>query len=235
MIYRIDYEHFLTHMIDYFTFEEIINFQYAIISAGIKNNGRLQQCAKLSLLYPDPDVLDVYIQYNDLNLFEKSYFEYLDPNREDLENIKKGYSYFVHNAIFKAFVIPLKQHQDILIMCMKEENFIIDVFCKYLEKRFKIEVIDLNELFIKGSIGPIYIDREKIYKANKSIKQSCFNERVRELESTSDGRMKLIKDMSKKEKIEKLKEFGIDPVGEDLNNLDNLLFNIWNDEIENNE
>ena len=50
---------------------------------------------------------------------------------------------------------------------------------------------------------------------------------IKSMSTTRDGRLKLISRMSKKDKIEKLKELGIKVTSVDKNNLDELLIDGW--------
>lgn len=227
-------KHFLTHAIDYFSYEELIHMQYAIISAKIRNGGRNMNVAKINDLYPEPEIIITYEEYKDKDMMEKMYFDFLDPSEEDKIKIKKGGSYFIYNSIYKVFINNLMQHKDIVIICDENENDYIDVFCKYLKKRFEIDTIDLNELFKTGHVGPIYIDRKRIMDKSVEIRRSCGRDQIEALSSTSEGREKLISMMSKKEKIKKLKAFGIDPTDEDKKNINEILLKAWNEDLEDN-
>jgi len=235
LIYRIDQRHFLTHFIDYFPLREITHMQYAIISAKIRNSGKLQNVVKLPDLYPEPEIIIAYEESKDKNILEKMYFNFLDPSAEDKERMKRGGSYFMYNIIYKSFINPLFQHNDIVIVCDEEENDIIDVFCKYLKKKFKVDVIDLNELFKTGHVGNIYIDRSEIECAVVDIRRQCAKDEMDSLSSTQDGRAQLISMMTKKEKLKKLRKYGIDPTDEDKKNIDSLLLTLWNDEMTEND
>ena len=86
MIFRIDIQHFLSHMIDYFTREELIHFQYAIISAKIPNQGRCSNVVKVNNLYPDVDTITAYADYKDRDIAEKMYFEMLKNDESAIED-----------------------------------------------------------------------------------------------------------------------------------------------------
>lgn len=232
MIYRVDLKNYLLHMIDYFTLRELTHFNYAVLSAKITVTDKSLNVAKISTLYPDPEAIIEYSELKDQKIFEKHYFEFLDPDEEDLKNMKRGLSYYIYNNIFKIFINPLNLHHDILILCDESENYIVDAFCKYLKKRFKIEVIDLNKLFIDGKLGSIYIDRKEINEISRDIKIACGNEWIRSKEQTSDGRAELISMMTKKDKIKKLKEFNYKPTQQDVDNIDEVLLTVWNEEAE---
>lgn len=232
MIYKIDLKNYLMHMVDYFPLDDLIHFQYLILSAKITNGGRLSNVSKISGLYPLPEDIATYIEYKDKDMFEKMYFDFLDPDEEDKIRMRNGGSYFIYNLIYKTFISPLNNHYDILILCDESENYIIDALCKYLKKKFKIEIADLNQLFEKGEIDSIYLDRKEINKNSEDIKKACAVDQYRSYESTVDGRIKLISMMTKKDKINKLKSLGIDPTEEDKKNLDKLLLEIWNEEME---
>lgn len=232
MIFRIDIQHFLNNMIDYFTKEELLHFQYAIISAKIRNQGRCQNVVKLNDLYPDSDTIIAYNDYKDKEIAKKMY-------RDMLETVEQEYAHKTSDvrwadfAIYKAFVNPIESHYDVIILCDQLENIWIDEFCAYLKDHFSIEVINLNELFSKGEIGSIYIDRKKIANKAVDVRRAAAIRAKESLESSRDGRLRLVtKIMSKKEKIQKLKELGIRVTENDKDNLDALLIDSWVDELD---
>jgi len=212
-------------MIDYFTLEEMYHFQYAIISAGVINGGRVTNVAKISQLYPTPEIITAYAEHHDKKILEKMYFDLLDTSKDKDD--------FMGNNIYKTFVNPLLQHYDIVIVCKPEENDYIDVLCKFLKKKFFIEVIDLNTLFKEGRVGSIYIDRTEIRDNIVELRRKSVHLERESLETTRDGRLKLIQSiMSKKDKIKKLHDLGIEVRKNDEPNLDRLLIDAWVDDDE---
>lgn len=223
MVYRIDIQHFLTHAIDHFTLRELIHFQYVIISARVKNGRRAANVVKKNDLYPDPEIVEAYASYKDKDILEKMYMDMLCPKKSDTGNDPYA------NSVYATFVNPLIKHFDLVILCDESENPYIDIFCKYLKKSFEIEVIDLNELFTKGRVGKIYIDREAIWDKAVDVRRSSVKETIRSLESTRDGKLKLLGMMTKKSKIKKLKELGINVSDSDKKDLDKILIDEWVD------
>lgn len=222
MIYRIDMQHYLTHAIDYFTRDELTHFQYAIVSAKIRNGGRVSNMAKISLLYPTPEIIYNYAEYQDVSLMEKMYMEVLYPKKSD------SMYFTISSEFIKVFVNPLKAHQDIMIICDKDENVYIDVLCKCLKEHYAIEVIDLNVLFSKGRIGPITINLDEIHDRTVDIARAATKEMISQLETTSGGREKLLtQHMSTKNKIDKLKELGIRVTTNNKKEIDQLLMDAW--------
>lgn len=205
MIYRIDFQHFLSHAIDHFSLQDITTFQYAIISAKILNNGMCTNVVKLNDLYPKYDAIITYNDTHDKDLLRKSYRSMLKSD----EKAKNETNIFT-SLIYQSFVNPLLQRFNIMIMCDKEENDYIDILCEYLKDEFAIEVIDLNELFTKGRIGSIYIDRDEIRDKAVDIRRAALRDQVRALASTRDGKESLIEKMSKKKKLKELEKYGID-------------------------
>lgn len=223
MIYRIDMQHFLTHAVDHFTREELTHFQYVIISAKVRNQNRTNNVVKMNNLYPDPDIVIAYNDYKDKEILEKMYMEMLCPEKSSTDND------WVANDMYNLFVNPLMQHTDIVIICDKLENDYIDVIVKYLKKKFEIEVIDLNVLFTKGRIGPIYIDRDEIWNRAVDVRKSSVREMIKSMESTREGKLRLLSKMSKKDKIEKLEELGIKVTEADKKNIDKIIVDAWID------
>lgn len=219
MVYRIDYQHFLTHMIDHFSREDLLHFQYLIASAAVASRGMVDNVAKSMHLYPDTDVVCDYAKYQDKELMEKQYLKNIEPEPNDGD--------WFGSVIYSCIVEPLMKHVDIVLVCDRAENDFLDVICKYLKKRFHIEVIDLNELFTKGYTGEIHIDRDKIRNSAVDIRRSAGKSFIENLEKTKEGREKIMKRMTKKMKIKKLKELGIDITERDTDRIDDLLVEVW--------
>jgi hypothetical protein len=214
LLYRIDFERYLTHAIDHFTKDELSHFEYAIISAGVNNRGLLDNVVKISALFPTTDIMTNFADYGNKEILKKMYFNFLD----DVESRK---------IIYKVFINTFLHHQDILIICREKENAVIDVLVEYLKKNYSLECIDLNELFSTGKAGSIYIDRDKIHNKTVDIRREATKDRFKSLESTSDGRLDLLNKMSVKTKIKKLKSLGINVTKSDLKDLDKLLIELW--------
>lgn len=196
MLYRINFEHFLSHMIDHFTRGEILSFYYIIIGAGVKNTNKVENVLKPTWSYPNNSIIDHYWQTKDRERFIKDYLEELDLNKDS-----------VHSYIVK----PIINRRNVILVSKKAEDIITDGFVLYLKKTFKIDCIDLNELFSKGSVGEIQYDFDLIHKESQKV----FDEeekiwRKSQLE-TEAGRANLFLNMTDKEKIKKVKELGYNP------------------------
>lgn len=224
MIYRIDYQHFLTHAIDYFPAKTLAyQFQYLLLSVAVKFNGRISNGIKVSTdLYPDSDMIADYKLNENYEIFEKAYHAFLDRKPEYGQPITA-----TSVRIYRTIVETYLNHTDVVIVCDKEENFIVDAFCSFIKKKYKIEVIDLNKLFTKGHVDSIRIDFDKTHDIAVDIRRLANNERHKELESTYDGRLKLVRLMTKKEKIKKLKSLGIKVTDTSERELDRLLMDAY--------
>lgn len=221
MVYRIDLQRFLGHAIDHFTREEIVNCQYAIFSAKITNGGTGNNMAKINQIYPTPDIVEAYAETHDKKILEKMYFDLMTPEKGDD-------SPWQHNVIYKTFINPLSLHYNIIILCDQIENDYVDVFCKYLKKKWFIEVIDLNELFTKGRVGPIYIDRDKVRDNAVDIRRAAEREAHKTLSQTEDGRRYLLGKLSEKNKLKLAeKDLGLKLSNADKKNIDQILEEEW--------
>lgn len=224
MLYRIDMQHFLMHAVDYFTAVELCHFQYLVISAKITWQGRVMNGNKANILYPAPEIIATYAETSNAEIFEKEYYDMLDRKEYHDSNVSWSGS-----TIYKSIINPILSHNDIVLICDSSENYILDAFCHYMKDRYKIEAINLNTLFAEGHIGPIYIDRDAIEDTTVDIRRAAGKDMVRALESSRDGRLKLIGMMNKKEKIQKLKELGIRISALDKGKIDALLIDAWVD------
>ena len=211
MLYRIDIERYLTHAIDHFTRDELANFEYAIIGT-LRNGSRCNNVVKLNSIFPDIEIVTTFSDIGDKDILKKMYFKYLDD---------------MGRTIYQVFINPILQHKDIVIICKQQENVYIDVLVEYLKKNFHLECIDLNELFSKGRVGSIYIDRDDIHNKAVDIRREAGKEQIEALAATKDGRLKLLNMASSKWKVKKLKELGITVTKSDLKDLDKLLIESW--------
>lgn len=225
ILYRIDFQHFLTHMIDYFPPEELIHFQYLVISAKISVEGKVGNCAKISMLYPDPELVAAYAESYDKTAFEKAYHDMLDKNATD--GVEKRKVTWSESIIAKSIIMPILNHDDVVIICDRVENYIVDAMCSYLKKKFDIDVIDFNELFKTGHVGPYRIDRDALRDRSVDINRAAARDMYRSLESTREGRLKILAGMTKKDKLRKLKDIGINVTKADMGRLDELLVDGW--------
>lgn len=206
-------ERFLTHAIDHFTREELTTFKYAIIGS-VKNGGREGRVSKVNILFPDPDIQSAFIQYQDKSILRKMYFEQLSKIRTE-------------GKLYETFIGPILNHVNVVIICYEEENDYVDILVEYLKEKYFIDCIDLNQLFIKGRIGSIYIDREEIKSNAAETKRMAQESLDRALETSMGGRLTLLAEMSKKAKLKKLKELGIHINRDDMDHLDEILVEAW--------
>lgn len=226
MFYRIDFQHFVTHMIDYFTMDEILHFQYFIYGGAIRNKNRKNNIAKDTYLYPSPDIVIDYEQERergnaDTTKMRKMYFEYLEESKNDEND-------YIGNFLYKSIINPyLKHNYDILIICDKTENVYLDVFCEYLKKKYHIEVADLNQLFTKGHLGSVYIDKNDIHNRCVELKRKAVRQQRKSMENSKKGREHLLSIASKKEKLKIAESIGLTLTEGDKRNLDKVLTDYW--------
>ena len=213
MLFRIDIERYITHAIDHFTRDELASFQYLIIGT-LTNQGRapIGSIVKLNDLIPPIDIQTGFAASGDRDMLRKEYSKVLDECK---------------SILYKAFINPIIFHNNIVIICKQAENPYVDVIVEYLKKNFKLECIDLNELFTTGRVGPIYIDRGEIHNKAVDIRKEALINQYKALETTRDGRLKLLNNMNTKNKMKKLKSIGINVTKADIKDLDKLLIESW--------
>lgn len=226
MIYRITYQKFLTHMIDYFTYDEILGCQYLVFSAKIIWQSRVTNGAKVNDLWPPSELFQAHEESASKLMFEQEYFNYLDKSATG------GMRKVVWSGaiIYKNLVEPYLNHDNIIIICDEKEQFVVDAFCKYIDKRYALKVIDLNTLFSKDTIGPIEVDYDLIRNRAVDIRRAAGNDMSETLSQTREGRLFLMSKMNTKEKIKLLRENGIKVNDRDKKHLDELVTEIWVDD-----
>jgi uncharacterized protein YeaO (DUF488 family) len=199
-------------MIDHFTKKELLGMQYALITAGIKNDSKADSVARILNLYPSADILPWYQEYHDNERFRKMY-------RDELKK--------EHDSIHEAFIKPILAHHSMVIVCRKIENEFIDILTEYMEEKFSLPCIDLNKLFIEGRVDKIYIDLDEIHNSSVKLRREAVKHKLETEELTRNGRLKHLAKMNKKDKIRKLEELGITITKADHSRLNQLLIEEW--------
>lgn len=221
MIYRIDLQHYLVHAIDHFSLKDLTEMQYCIISAKIPNGGKCRNVVKMNDLYPSTEAVINYADTHDKSILKKMYIDEMFPKHKKGEPETSTFT----NAIYQTFINPLLQHYNVMILCDELENPYIDCLCEYLKDEYGIEVIDLNELFTKGRVGSIYIDRKEIKDKAVDIRRGALRDQVKAMSSTRDGKEMLIAKMTKKKKLKELEKFGVKADKDD--DIDSMLLEEW--------
>ena len=216
MLYRIDYEHFLLHFIDYFTRKELISIKYIIISANVFNTDKMPMVSKAICFYPSNELTSNYQRNNDIELFNKDYFKELDST---------------NYLLYEYLIEPLTNHEPIIIICRTKENFIIDIFCQYMLEKYKIDCIDLNQLFINGKINSIEYNHNELKETAKNIKTEHAKNWFNTCKHTIDGRKQLVNTINDKLKKKIIKELGYDVKKINKSQYNEILNNDWVNDI----
>ena len=214
MLYRINYERFLTHMIDHFTREELLSFQYAVISSGITISSRVLNAKKIPILWPYHDDYIEYVETGNLKVFKKLYLDWL--KKEECEDM-----------IYHLFLNQVLSRQNIMIVCLEREDFIIDILTEYLENKYSIKCINLNDLFIHGRVETLHIDYDEIHNHAVDLRKKVIKKDIESKSTTPEGRLKLLEIMPTKDKMNKLKELGIEMSKRDKKEFDKILIEEW--------
>ena len=73
MLFRIDYDHFLLHMIDHFTYDELVGMYYVMITSKLNNVGREpNHVIKCSAVYPPYGILNEWLETNNDEVFKRA-------------------------------------------------------------------------------------------------------------------------------------------------------------------
>lgn len=216
MLFRINNKNFLLHMIDYFTNDELLNFQYAILSAGIAVHGsEKENVVKYPLIYPSHEIADRFLDDQDTDLLRRTY-------RGELKSII--------DMIFVNFVKPIVEfHHNILFVNLEKEDVYTDILVEFIREQLGLPCIDLNELFMTGETELFRIDRRELHDRNVKLSRGIAKRELMGFESTDDGKLHLIRNvMTEKQKLAKLKELDVGKLKEsDLDRLDELLIGAW--------
>ena len=166
-----------------------------------------------------------YATTGDYKVFKKRYYGMLDSDDDNRDKTSNSY----HNLIYRGLINPLLQSMNIFMICKEEEDYILDALCSYLKDRFDIEVVDLNELFSKGRVGAIYLDRDKIRDKAVDIRRNALKAEFNSMKETRGGRENLLKKMSRKDKERELEKYHVKNY--DKKDIDELLMAEWEEEV----
>jgi len=217
-------------MIDYFTREELLHCQYALVAATIGHQGGSNQVKGFNMFYPNLDIIDNFSDHGDAELAKKEYLEYLFPKQKDMKKDElHDDRYWAYDIIYRTFVSPLKLHHDIILVYDDPVEMYMDVLCDAIYEKFKVKFINLDTLFKTGRVGPIYLDIKKVFKDTKPMMNKITLEEIKVMESSEEGRSYLVARMNTQEKIKKLKKLGIKVSKNDIkdDNLDKILKDAW--------
>lgn len=199
-------------MIDHFTRTEILSFYYIILGAGIKNTNKLENILKPTWAYPDNSLIEQYFQTRDKERFINDYVS-------DLKEV----SCAIHMYIVK----PIIQRRNLILITKKNEDIIAEGFVKYLKDYHKIDCINLNDLFSKGSVGKINYDFDEINKESEEFFYAEEKKWKKDQSKSEAGRANLFLKMTDKEKNKKLKELGYNPSRVNKNEIDQIIHDEW--------
>lgn len=203
-------------MIDYFTNDELLSFQYAILSAGIAVHGsEKENVVKYQLIYPSQEICESFLNDHDTDILRRTY-------REELK--------WIINEIFVNFVKPIVEfHHNIILVNLEKEDPYTDVLVEFIFDRLGLPCIDLNELFTTGETELFRIDRRELHDRNVKLSRNIAKQELQGYESTDEGKLHLIRNvMTEKQKLAKLKELDVGKLKEsDLDRLDELLIEAW--------
>lgn len=168
--------------------ETVLEAQYCIVSSRIRKTRNMDNIAIVSsLLYPSK--YDVLYLENDDEIIAK-YYSQLQDLRPML---------FFSNIV-KAFI---KQGYDIVFLCTPNEYKIgyMSIMADHISKEFCIPVVEYKT----GRIYDYPLNESKTLRICKEIKKN----RQKQMMQTIEGRKSLVKNMSKKEKINLLKSMNL--------------------------
>lgn len=203
-------------MIDHFTREEILGLKFLIVSVAMPAKARASNVSKCIDLWPSDESSKEFIKYQNLDLFRKNYFE-------DLDNSEV--------PIYKEILKPIgEDNKCLVIVCHENEDEMIDVLFEYLEKKYKLQAVDLNKLFTEGVVSPVKFNRIRIKNKVVDINRRVTKLGKEEKERSSGGRMMLLKDMTPKQKSKKLKSLGINPNNLSETEINKILIEEWVEE-----
>lgn len=227
MLYRINYKNFLMYAIDYFTRDELASIYYIIISAKVQNNGMNDHITKINELYPTIEIVTEYDSVQDMDILEKAYREMLGDDNHIEAGIPTSETWAEH-ALYRI-IHPVIHSRPVVLICSDEshEDDYVTCLCKLLKRKYSLDVIDLNQLFTEGHVGPYHIDLNKIHNKTVPIARAITTQEFKDKSSTKDGRVEIIHNMSMKHKLKMLKQFDIRLSDDDKPNIDTILLDAW--------
>nr|DAN39850.1 MAG TPA: hypothetical protein [Caudoviricetes sp.] len=195
MIYMVSHEKFLMHMIDYFTRDELSYLEYRVISAGMVSGNNVLSVVSANALFPSFENQNLWIETNNRDALKKGFYEDLD-----LE----------YNTLYHSVIEPFAEHMDVVLITTEQEFVYLEILAEYLLERYKLPIINLNQLFGQGEIDPMKWNPKRIMDGIRRIQRKIKEANQDSMSSTPSGRLTLMNHMDRKERIKKLIQIGVD-------------------------
>lgn len=215
MIYHMSTKTFMKDFITNVDMDDVLDYQYVIISSGIKADRSKENVTKMTDLFPSNRIASDYLNSgNDEELF-MAYYEQLDD---------------INCRVYCAFMIKESiENGDVIILYGPNENKRVPymkAFEDFMLNEFEYPVYNFKD-FLKGECEEIDVDEKMcLKKANRIIEKS----KSRALDphvSTTQQRRKYISELSKKELKKLIRKSGADDLGGSKSDMKDMLYSIY--------
>lgn len=180
--------------------DKILKAQYVIVSSRIRKSKKYDNIISGSnILYPDQNILSHTYKSSkmsdlcdDDDEFKNSYINQLKESRAFLATLIKG---------------SIEEQYKIIFICSRNEwkNFkYLQILAEFIWDEFGYPVYDYKKIKNRSQTIIAFNTEEVIRHCNKVLKKAS-DKKIKEMSSTVDGRIKMVKQMSKDEMKEKLK------------------------------
>ena len=196
--------------------EDVLRYQYVVISSGVKADKSLENVMKMSMLMPPDRTCSDYMNSDDEEAFFTDYYEYLLSDK-------------TYSVMCALMIKESAESGDVIIIYGPNENNQIP-YMKVLEDFFMNEfgypLCDFAKL-IRGKIEePKFDEKRCLKKANKIIKRSK-EDALKSDCSTPDQRWKYISGLSKKELRKLVKKTGFTCDGLSKSDMKDILYTMY--------
>lgn len=221
MIYRIDFQTFLLHGIDYFTREELMDMKYMLVTLKLMNGGAVRDKVTKYIDVVPNNIVGEFDPNTEKEKFRRAYLSMLKERNYIDETLS------ITASIYKNILHPLVNHEDRMLMCDQTENYMLDIFCEFLKDKFNVDVINLNKLLLEGDHDTVKYKYQHYKNLCHKIHKEVADQYSRDQCSTSKGRKKILKKWSSDQKARQLKMLGVNAKKYNKKDYDKILTDLW--------
>lgn len=186
----------MKHFINDVDLNDVLGYQYVIISNSLKSTGNAQNILKMNDLYPSARIISDYMMSNDGEEFFSAYYDELN---DDISSIAFLIDFAVRNPIDVIILAGPSENSRVPYLstiadfCFNEFRYPVYDYKKLRKK--KESYIDVNIVKVKRATSKVLA---KAYKESQDISRMGYNQRQDFLSKASRKKLTSI-----------LKKFGI--------------------------
>ena len=216
MIYHMSTKTFINDFITMVDTEDVLRYQYVVISSGVKADKSLENVMKMSMLMPPDRVCSDYMNSQNEEAFFTDYYEYLLSDK-------------TYSVMCALMITESVETGDVIIMYGPNENKQIpymNVIEDFFMNEFGYPLCDFAKL-LHGKIEEPKFDEKKCLKRAKKVIEQSKEAALESGCSTPTQRWEYISGLGKKELRKLVKKVGFTYDGLSKSDMKDILYTMY--------